>query len=148
MQCEFCISVLGLNRVHLDGKCIVRASMLCSQCGCYGHRPSECDTVTHVQRPRTLEELIPADVRERWNITTSTNIVWNGYLTDDTVEREIPENYTIDIHYKVGKLDYAIREVMRNLKVSTVHKMDGNLQRLRLWAMENGKKVRLIQEVE
>jgi hypothetical protein len=140
--------VMGLNRVHPDGKCTIRASVLCTQCGCYGHLPSDCGTVTHVQRPRSLEELIPADVRERWNITTTTRIVWNRTVTDEQIEREIPDNYAVDIRYRSGKLDSAVRDVMRKLKISTVHKMDGNLQKLRLWAVENGKKVRLIQETE
>jgi len=35
---------------------------------------------------------------------------------------------------------------MRSLKIDTVHKMDGNLKKLREWAVQNGKKVRLVQE--
>jgi hypothetical protein len=35
---------------------------------------------------------------------------------------------------------------MRSLKIPTVHKMEGNIQKLRTWAVANGKKVRLIQE--
>jgi hypothetical protein len=30
--------------------------------------------------------------------------------------------------------------------VATVHKMDGNIQKLREWAVRNGKKVRIVQE--
>ena len=143
MACSTCKSLLGLTRNH--DICPVRASLWCSQCGCYGHRPSDCDAVTHVERPRTLEELIPADVRERWDIDTATQIVWLKPSLADC-EREIADTNTIEIRYREGKQDSRIREVMRGLKVPTVHKMEGNLQKLRAWAVQNGKKVRLVQE--
>ena len=49
-------------------------------------------------RPATLEELIPADVRERWNINTSTNIGWK-MPTNDDAQREIADLNTIEIRY-------------------------------------------------
>lgn len=101
--------------------------------------------MTHVDRPATLEELIPADVRERWDIDTSTAIVWLKPSLADC-EREVAEINTIEVKYREGKQDSRIREVMRSLKIPTVHKMDGNLQKLRSWAVQHGKKVRIIQE--
>lgn len=144
--CTTCRSTLGLVRTHAAGEtCIVRASLWCSQCGCYGHRPSDCDEVTHVTRPRTLEELIPADVRERWGIVTETPILW-AKPTMEEAEREIDDARIIEVRYRDGKMDSRIREVMRAYKIPTVHKMDGNLQKLRAWALSQGLKVRLIQE--
>ncbi len=144
--CATCRSTLGLMRSHPAGEpCVVRASFWCSQCGCYGHRPSECDDVVHVTRPRTLEELIPADVRERWGIHTETPIVWTK-PSMEVAEREVDDACVIEIRYREGKMDSRIREVMRLHKIPTVHKMDGNLQKLRTWALSQGKKVRLVQE--
>lgn len=144
-NCDTCATMMGLARRHGDDPCPVKASLWCSQCGCHGHRPAECDLVTHVWRPRTLEELIPPDVRERWGITTSTLIVWDVPTLEDA-EREIADSNTIDIHYRDGKMDNKIREMMRLLKIPTVHSKDGNLMKLRRWAVENGKKMRLIQD--
>jgi len=97
----------------------------------------------HVWRPRTLEELISADVRERWNINTETQIIWPGKpVTLEDAEREIAENNTIDVVYK----QKHVIEIMRKYKIPTVHKMEGNIQKLRLFAIANGKKVRLIQK--
>ena len=96
-------------------------------------------------RPRTLEELIPGDVRERWDIDTATNIVWLPADLEDA-EREIAENNTIEIRYREGRMDNKIREVMKANRIVTVHKMDGNLQKLRAWAVSQGKKIRLVQE--
>lgn len=142
--------MLGLSCTHTE--CPVRASLWCSQCSCYGHLPTECDEVTHVWRPATLEELIPEDVRARWGITTSTYIVWPKTSLADA-EREIAETSTII----VKKSDRTIREEMKKRKIPTVHAMDetldkegkpkdGNIQLLRKWAIQHGKKVRFLQE--
>lgn len=143
--CATCKKWLGQTRSHADGICPVQASFWCSQCGCHGHRPAECDAVKHVDRPCYLEDLIPSDVRERWDIDTQTPIAWLRPSLDDC-EREIADLNTIEIRYPDGKQDSRIRETMRRLGVPTVHKMEGNLQKLRAWAVQNGKKVRLVQE--
>lgn len=158
MTCPTCKDMLGLLRTHTD--CPVRASLWCSQCSCYGHLPSGCDRITHVQRPATLEELIPADVRERWGITTQTYIVWPKEPTLEDKEREIANTNTI----VVRENDRAIRDLMKQLKIATVHAMNekseidkktgektgrmtpGNLQILRGWAVAHGKKIRLVKE--
>jgi len=142
MACTTCHS-LGLKRFH--EVCPVRQSYWCTQCSCYGHLAATCDTVTHVERPRCLEDLIPADIRARWGIRTQTAIVWPA-VTLEIAEREIAETNTIEVVYREGRQDNRIREVMRSLKIPTVHKMEGNIQKLRTWAVANGKKVRLIQE--
>ena len=101
--------------------------------------------MTHVERPRCLEDLIPVEIRERWGIRTQTAIVWPT-TTLEIAEREIAESNTIEVVYREGRQDNRIREVMRSLKIPTVHKMEGNIQKLRAWAVANGKKVRLSQE--
>jgi rRNA-processing protein FCF1 len=100
-----------------------------------------------VDRPAYLEELIPADVRERWGIETRTQMLYDSEepsLSD--CEREIADINTIEIRYAAGSQDARIREKMRHLGIPTVHKMEGNLQRLQKWCVANGKKVRLVQE--
>lgn len=146
--CNTCKTMLGLTRTH-EEECPVRASLWCSQCSCYGHLPAECDVAKHVWRPRTLEELIPVDVRERWNITTETLIVWPTEQSLEDAEREIADTNVIEVRYKDGRENgrqQAIIKVMKALKIPTVHKIEGNIQKLRTWAVANGKKVRLVQE--
>jgi len=101
---------------------------------------------THVRRPATLEELIPADVRERWGLETETPIVWSKSATLEDAEREIAETNTIEVRYREGKRDSRIREVMNGLKIKTEKSMDGNIQKLRSCAIASGKKVRLVLE--
>jgi hypothetical protein len=112
--------------------------------------------VTHVTRPETLEELIPADLRARWGIKTRTLIHYPAAveLTLEDAEREIGEGCTIEIRHgslsdgSVVKLDAALRSFMKaqRPKIETVHKMEGNIIKLRLWAVAQGKKIRLVQE--
>jgi hypothetical protein len=144
--CTTCRDMLGIVREHGIAVCPTRQSLWCSQCSCYGHLADTCDVARHVWRPATLEELIPADVRERWGIRTRTPIIYERTLSLEDAEREIAESNTLEIRYREGKQDNRIREVMRGLKIPTVHKMDGNILKLRTWAISQGKKVRLVQE--
>ena len=152
--CEACLK-LGLRRVHTEA-CPVRASYFCNSCHNYGHLPSECsDTPITWYRPRTLEELIPADLRERFDIDTETPIVRWLRPTLEDADREIPENNAIEIRYResrkgetVGKegKDRRIRDFMIANKIKTEHAMNDNIQRLREWAVSQGKKIVFIQE--
>ena len=99
-------------------------------------------------RPTTLEELIPPEVRARWGIHTTTHIIWTKPTLEEA-EREIAEGNTIEIAYaKKGKgsLDSRLREYMKSNKIPTVHSESGNLAKLRMWAVSQGKKICLVQE--
>ncbi len=136
MKCQTCQSWLGLTTTH-EGECPVRASAWCTQCGCYGHRSIDCSTDITWTRPATLEELIPEDIRMRWNITTSTRINWPTTLTLDDKEREISDANSIRIQYD----DRKIRDFMKANKIHTTHKKQCNLRELREWAVRQGKKI-------
>lgn len=142
MQCQTCLSWLGLHTIHL-GECPVRASAWCSQCGCYGHRSIDCSIDITWTRPATLEELIPEDVRLRWNITTSTRIQWPTKLSLEDAEREISDVNSIRLPYE----DRKLREFMKANKIHTTHKKQCNLQELREWAVRQGKKIVLEKPV-
>lgn len=136
MPCATCLSWLSLTTTH-DGDCPVRASAWCTQCGCYGHRGVDCHTAITWTRPATLEELIPEDVRIRWNITTATRIQWPPTFNLEDAEREISDVNSIRIPYD----DREIRNFMKANKIHTTHKKICNLQELREWAVRKGKKI-------
>ena len=145
--CKTCQAWLGLTRYHEE--CPVRASSWCTQCGCYGHRPSECSEQLMWTRPTTIEELIPGDVRERWDIQTHTKIEWMLPTLEDS-EREIADINTIEIRYqedsgRVNRLDSRLREFMKLNKIHTAHMMEDNIKTLRSWAIHQGKKIRFVQ---
>jgi len=138
----------------------MRASAWCSRCSCMGHIPVECDTpeVSMVDRPATLEELIPEELRERWGIDTRTEIAWGSAKSTSLIvkETEIANINSIEIRYSVkgGRevgLDSQLRKYMKangivNATGHTEHATTANLQRLREWAVSQGKKVRLVVE--
>jgi len=141
---------MGQRQDHGSDPCPVAASLWCSQCCCYGHLPSACDEVTHVTRPRTLEDIIRQlggeEILERWGIKTSTPIIYET-PTLEVKEREIADINTVEVRYREGQRDRKIREVMRSYKISTVHKMEDNLLLLRNCLVDHhGKKLRLVQE--
>ena len=139
MICFTCKKLLNVELTHSDG-CPVLRSVWCSQCGVYGHATTDCPVVLHVKRPATLEELIPEDVRVRWGIHTHTHIIWPKSQSLEEKDREISDVNTIDIRYTEGKQDRSIRDVMRSLKIDTVHKMTDNLLIIRNWLQQNGLK--------
>ena len=146
-HCTICKGSLGVERIHAaDVICPVRAAWFCDRCGNHGHKPADCDEINHVERPRFYEDLIPADVLERWGLTHQKTPIPLDAVTLEVAEREIARTNTIDIVYREGKQDSRIREVMRHNKIPTVHKMEKNLLILRGWAVRHGKKVRLVQE--
>jgi hypothetical protein len=145
-NCILCKDLLGLTQTHGDEPCPVRESWFCDRCGNKGHRSKDCDEISHVDRPATFEDLIrrlggDAEL-ERWGLTHTVTPLPTRELTLEVAEREIASTNTIDVIYR----DARIREVMRQYKIPTVHKMDKNLLLLRSWAVRHGKKVRLIQE--
>jgi hypothetical protein len=145
-NCKTCFSVLGVHAVHSDSEvCPVQATYVCTQCGGHGHLASTCRITTHVRRPRTLEELIPPDVRVRWGITTQTPIIWSRPAVA-VMEREVDDENTIEIRHQGNNRDSRIREVMRQHKVRTAHSMEDNMTRLRSWAVTHGKKISIVQE--
>ena len=155
--CSHCKAIVGLIRTHPAGiLCPVAASLRCSGCSCYGHTTDSCDVITHVTRPTYLEELIPPDLVELYGINTLTPIDYPSAseITLEDAEREIGEGCIIEIRHgslsdgSIVKLDAALRTFMKaqRPKLETVHKMEGNLIKLRLWAVAQGKKIRLVQE--
>jgi hypothetical protein len=155
-SCVTCKAWLRLERVHA-GECPVRAGAYCTHCSCMGHIATECDDRrVMVDRPATLEELIPEEVRTRWGIDTRTDIAWPAKTALIDLEEQIAESNTIEIRYSVGAgreagLDARLRQFMKTHRIvnsagHTEHATNANLLKLREWAVAQGKKVRLVEE--
>ena len=124
----------------------VRESLFCDLCGNKGHLPPSCDQLNHVERPRFFEDLIDADLLERWGLTHSRTPLPPRTLSLEVAEREIADTNTVDVIYREGTKDRRIRDIMGKYKIKTEHSMEKNLLLLRNWAVRHGKKVRLVQE--
>lgn len=161
VECSTCRAWLKVSRLHADSHCPLRTSAWCSRCSCYGHLPSECDTtqICMVDRPQTLEELVPEEVRLRWNIKTVTPIAWSPPLDTSLVTREteIAASNSLYIIYSSkggwkNGMDSQIRKFMKanglaNSSGHTKHAMNDNIKKLREWAVSQGKKI-VFQETD
>jgi hypothetical protein len=135
----------------------VRAGAYCTHCSCMGHIATECDDGRlMVDRPATLEELIPEELRERWGIDTRTEIAWPAKTALIDLETQIADLNTIEIRYLAGAgresgLDARLRRFMKENRIvnasgHTEHATKANMQKLREWAVAQGKKVRFVIE--
>ena len=109
--------------------------------------------VLMVERPATLEELIPEEVRERWGISSRTEIEWSeSKPTDiDLIEAEIAENNTIEIRYSAkggwdSGLNKQLEKFIKAHGLPSSSSKDTKLLRLRQWAVSQGKKIRIVEE--
>jgi hypothetical protein len=74
MSCAICKKFKGKEIFHDDG-CPLGKSVLCRRCHHRGHFTSDCtEDWPQWERPTSLEELIPSDVRKRYGIITHTPI--------------------------------------------------------------------------
>lgn len=144
--CKTCKDWLGVVVTdHDDLSCVLRASAYCVKCCNYGHIPTECDVQIQWDRPETLEELIPADLRLRWGIITKTmikHVSLKNPISLDTAEAEIIDGNTIEMSLN----DKKIRDFMRINKIQTTHKRNDNINRIRSWAVQKGMKIRFTQD--
>ena len=87
--CAHCFKYTGDPKVdHADGGCPLRASSYCRRCCSRGHLAVECTKPNpQKERPRTLEELIPAHLRAQFKIISHTPISYSGEMTDE----ELPD---------------------------------------------------------
>lgn len=97
--CSHCFKYTGDPKViHPDGGCPLRASSYCRRCCCRGHLSVECTKPNPQQeRPRSLEELIPAYLRAQFKIISHTPIVYKAPMSEEELpdinKLVVPESY-------------------------------------------------------
>ena len=139
MVCQVCLSYTGISAEHLRDSCPVIPTLRCRRCHCRGHTAADCgESWAHWERPTTLEELIPADVRLRWDITTTTELVFKAPRGAEGTDRE----HKIEI--EVSRQDKQMRAFMRENDIPTTHDAESNLQRIRDWATRKGLRLRVV----
>ncbi len=73
--CTACASVLGRAvKRHTPAACPLAAGSYCGVCASYGHSPSNCPdhTARAYREPHLLEQLIPANLLEAYQIRSQT----------------------------------------------------------------------------
>lgn len=144
-SCFLCERYRGKKGVVHDAKgCALRSGVKCSRCNHRGHIDAECSAArSPYVIPSTLEELIPADARLRFKITTHTPFVV-----------ETPTEAMISDVNKIIVPDYsdykALGVFMKKYGISvdekvTKDKKEERIAAIRKWGIANGK--RLVQQV-
>jgi hypothetical protein len=141
--CPTCLTFLGCSKEHSDA-CPIQASLFCRRCHLKGHTATQCvEPHAFWERPTSLEELIPQDVRARWRITSHTSLSFTEPRGASKTESELPYEYVIHNEKK------SLTKFMETEKISPVRREDGKkedkIKTIRDWAMQKGYRIRLTQ---
>lgn len=137
MVCQTCLSFTGISEEHSHDSCPVIPILRCRRCNTRGHTAAHCgESWNHWERPLTLEELIPADIRHQWNITTATSLTFASPRCVNDTERKW--------EVEVSRQDKLMRAFMKENEIPTTHDAESNLQRIRDWALRGGFRLRIL----
>jgi hypothetical protein len=141
-SCNLCLKYKGKRVCHGIEGCTLGASTLCRRCFQRGHLSVDC-TAPHPQweRPKTLEELIPIDIRLRYKINTHTLIQYGG----DRELSELPDINTIIVPDSFKELSEFVEQ--HGIRVEKVTKPGRKalLKAVKAWGVSHG--YRIVQEV-
>jgi len=145
MSCFLCERYRGKKGVIHDAKgCPIREGVKCRRCNHRGHIDAECTAARcPYVLPSTLEELIPADKRLLYKITTHTPFV----VATPTEEMIADVNKVVVPDYSDYK---ALGVFMKKYGISVDEKVTKDPKKERIaaikkWGIANGK--RLVQQV-
>lgn len=96
--------------------------------------------MVHWERPSCLEELIPYDVRRRWNIVSQTAIAFPEDRNHESTQRELPWEVQVSAN------DKKMRQFMLENSIKTTHQTSQNLARIREWAVQKGLRIRILAD--
>ena len=141
MSCNICLKYTGKSIIHGTSACALRSSVLCRRCHHRGHLACDC-TAPHPawERPITLEELIPIDIRIRYNIQTHTAI---SYTSSSREESELPNVNTFIVKDTHKDLNEFVRvQGIKFVKKSTGPRKQEDLRHaIKKWGVENGYRI-------
>jgi len=142
--CRLCLKYRGESISHGPDGCDLGKSTLCRRCHHRGHLSVDC-TASHPQweRPTTLEELIPLDIRLQYKIATHTPI---QYSSSERELSELPDINTIAVPDEFDGLSKFVES--HGIKVEKVTKPSKKalLKAIKKWGVAHG--YRIIQNVE
>jgi hypothetical protein len=137
--CRLCLKYKGKSIVHDAEGCSLGASTLCRRCHHRGHLAVDC-TAQYPQweRPVTLEELIPIDIRLRLGINTHTSI---AYTNPERQFSELPDITTIVVPDTFKELSEFVES--RGIKVEKVTKPSRKvlMKAVKKWGVANGYRI-------
>jgi hypothetical protein len=136
--CRLCLKYKGKQVNHGDAGCALGESTLCHRCHHRGHLSVDC-TAPHPQweRPKTLEELIPIDIRLRYKINTSTLIHYAG----ERDFAELPDINTIVVPDTFGGLSEFVESHGIEVEKVTKPGKKALLKAVKKWGVARGYRI-------
>ena len=140
--CILCKKYTGATVYHGDAGCEFASSVLCRRCHHRGHLASMCtEAWPQWERPTTLEELIPADLKLRFGIGSSTPLVFNYQRGIEGSETELGDINEIVVPEGYAELKEFIDK--HNIKVEKVTKESraACMKAVRAWGVSRGYRI-------
>lgn len=131
------------NRVvQHEGGCPYASAALCRRCHCRGHFAADCEeSWPHWERPTSLEELIPADVRARYNITTHTALEFVAPRGAPGTECELSTHSELNIPDNYNDLGALIERYGIKVEKVTKESYPARLKAVIDWGVSHGYRI-------
>lgn len=94
--------------------------------------------MANLVRPSTLEELIPKDLKQQWNLTSQTRL----FFPTELKETEYRYEYAVPLDKK-GQKEFMIQHKI----VKESGKKEDRLKTIREWATDRGYRITLYQNI-
>lgn len=142
--CKLCLKYKGKKISHGNEGCALGASTLCRRCHHRGHLSVDCTAPQpQHERPTSLEELIPIDIRLRYDIHTHTPIdfIQSRSVSDlpDINKIIIPDTF----NYK--ELGEFLEKHKIHVDKITKDSREDRIKAAKAWGVANG--YRIVQQV-
>jgi len=142
MACPNCKVSTGRELSHSNGECPQAVSFLCRRCNTRGHMTRHCkESWPQWERPTTLEELIPPDIRIRYGITTHTPIVYDTNRGDPGTERELERINEICIPSDYNELIKFTKKYNMNVETVTKPPKENLVAAIKTWGLSHGYRI-------
>lgn len=148
--CTNCKQLTGRAVIHEeDQSCPLAKSLMCRRCHARGHMTSQCpEQWDHWERPTTLEELIPADIRLRYGIQSHTRLEFMQPRGSPGTENELSSVCTITVPDDYNLLNKFIET--RRIKIEgkvTKPSYQDCVKAVITWAQKHGYRAVFVNEV-
>jgi hypothetical protein len=148
MSCTICQKFKGKSIVHGSDGCPLSHSILCRRCHHRGHLTSHCsEKWPQWERPTTLEELIPADIRKRYGIISHTSLSFPKSRGEPGTETELSSINEVIIPDDYNQLKEFIDT--HNIKVEKVTKESRSncMKAVIAWGIHHGYRIVMKNDV-
>lgn len=140
--CKVCKRLKNRVVSHDAAGCPYASAALCRRCHCRGHFAVDCEeSWPHWERPTSLEELIPADLRARYHITTHTMLDFTAPRGAPGTERELSAQSELVIPDNYNDLGALIERYGIKVEKVTKESYPARLKAVIDWGVSHGYRV-------